>query len=66
MKTMKYLNMTALVLLGIMIVGCSNDDDKVETQPEETNNVVILKTYFHLFLSQITEQLEQKAKLRCY
>ncbi len=48
MKTMKYLNMAALALLGIMIVGCSNDDDKVETQPEETNNVVILKTTVNL------------------
>lgn len=39
-KTMRFLSMAALALVGAMMTGCSNDDDIL--QPENKNNVVTL------------------------
>ncbi len=44
MKTIKYLSMAALALVGAMTVGCSSDDNFIEQtqQPVNSNNVVTL------------------------
>ena len=44
MKTIKYLSMAALALVGTMTVGCSSDDNFIEQtqQPVNSNNVVTL------------------------
>lgn len=46
MKTMKiFLSMAALALVGVMMTGCSSDDNfAVEQQPENKSNVVTLTT----------------------
>ena len=41
-KTMRFLSMAALALVGIMMTGCSSDDDF--QQPETKGNVVTLTT----------------------
>ena len=46
-KTMKFLSMTALAIVGAMITGCSGDDSFTEEtpkQPEKTDNIVTLTT----------------------
>lgn len=46
-KTMKYLSIIALALVGAVMTGCSSDDDNIDTpkQPEnKDNNVVTLTT----------------------
>lgn len=43
-KTIKFLSMAALVLVGAMMIGCTNDDDNIEQQPENKSNVTTLKT----------------------
>ena len=44
MKTIKFLSMAALALVGTMTVGCSSDDNFIEQtqQPVNSNNVVTL------------------------
>jgi len=44
MKTIKFLSMAALALVGAMTVGCSSDDNFIEQtqQPVNSNNVVTL------------------------
>ena len=42
MKTIKFLSMAALALVGAMMTGCSSDDNIL--QPENKNNVVTLTT----------------------
>jgi len=47
MKTIKFLSMAALALVGAVMTGCSSDDDNIiETpqQPENTSKVVTLTT----------------------
>ncbi len=46
MKTIKFLSMAALALVGAMMTGCSSDDNIIDTpqQPENTGNVVTLTT----------------------
>ena len=45
-KTMRFLSMAALALVGAMTVSCSSDDNIIEQpqQPETKNNVVTLTT----------------------
>ena len=44
MKTMRFLSMAALALVGAVIVGCSSDDNFIDEpqQPENKSNVVTL------------------------
>lgn len=43
MKTMKhFLSIAALTLVGVMMTGCSSDDNMVEQQPEVKDNIVTL------------------------
>ena len=46
MKTMRFLSMAALALVGAVIVGCSSDDNFIDEpqQPENKSNVVTLTT----------------------
>ena len=46
MKTIKFLSMAALALVGAMMTGCSNDDEIIETpqQPVNSQNVETLTT----------------------
>ena len=45
-KTMRFLSMAALALVGAVIVGCSSDDNFIDEpqQPENKSNVVTLTT----------------------
>ena len=46
-KTMKYLSMAALALVGAMMTGCSSDEDSMISnpqQPENKGNVVTVTT----------------------
>ena len=45
-KTMRLLGMTALALVGVVMAGCSNDDNIINTpqQPEDKSNIVTLTT----------------------
>ena len=45
-KTMRFLSMAALALVGAVTVGCSSDDNIIDTpqQPENKSNVVTLTT----------------------
>ena len=43
-KTMRFLSMTALALVGAVITGCSSDDNFIEQQPENSGKVTTLKT----------------------
>ena len=44
-KTMRFLSMAALALVGLMMTGCSSEDDFADNQqPENKNNVVTLTT----------------------
>lgn len=45
-KTMRFLSMTALALVGVVMVGCSNDDNIINTpqQPEDKSNIETLTT----------------------
>lgn len=46
MKTMKYLSMAALALVGAIVTSCSSDDNFIDTpqQPENKSNVVTMTT----------------------
>lgn len=46
MKTIKFLSMAALALVGAMMTGCSSDDDSIDTpqQPVNSQNVETLTT----------------------
>ena len=47
MKTIKFLSMAALALVGAVMTGCSSDDDSIISnpqQPENKSNVVTLTT----------------------
>ena len=46
MKTIKFLSIAALALVGAMMTGCSSDDDIVNNpqQPVNSNNIVTVKT----------------------
>ena len=45
-KTIKFLSMAVLAMVGAMTSGCSNDDNIIDTtqQPESQTNVVTLTT----------------------
>lgn len=45
-KTMRFLSMAALALVGAVMTGCTNDDNIIDEpqQPESKNNVVTLTT----------------------
>lgn len=46
-KTMRFLSMTALALVGAVMTGCSGDDDSIINNPQQpmnSNNSAILKT----------------------
>ena len=44
MKTIKFLSMAALALVGAVMTGCSSDDIETPQQPENTSKVVTLTT----------------------
>jgi len=50
MKTIKYLSMAALALVGAVMVGCSSDDNIIDEpqQPASKDNVVTLTTTVNL------------------
>ena len=44
-KTMRFLSMAALAMVGLVMTGCSSEDDFADIQqPENKNNVVTLTT----------------------
>ncbi len=43
-KTMRFLSMAALALVGAVMTGCSSDDNYIEQQPENKSKVVTLTT----------------------
>ncbi|MBQ9361960.1 MAG: hypothetical protein IJT97_00910 [Bacteroidaceae bacterium] len=49
-KTMRFLSMTALALVGAVMTGCTNDDNILDEpqQPENKNNVVTMTTTISL------------------
>ena len=44
MKTMRFLSMAALALVGAVTVGCSSDDNTIDTPQQPAKNVVTLTT----------------------
>ena len=46
MKTIKFLSMAALAMVGAVMAGCSNDDSIIDNpqQPVNSNNIVTVKT----------------------
>lgn len=56
MKTIKYLSIAALALMGIMMTGCSSEDNIINEpqQPASTDNVVTLTTTISLDSSAAT------------
>ena len=50
MKTIKFLSIAALALVGAMMTGCSSDDDILDNpqQPVNSNNIVTVKTNISL------------------
>ena len=55
-KTMRYLSMAALALVGAMMTGCSSDD--FEAQPAKSDNVVTLTTTVDFESSAATRALD--------
>ena len=44
-KTMRFLSMAALAMVGLVMTGCSSEDDFADIQqPENKSNVVTLTT----------------------
>ena len=43
-KTMKYLRMAALALVGAVVTGCSSDDNLADEQPAKQDNIVTVTT----------------------
>ena len=56
MKTIKYLSIAALALMGIMMTGCSSEDNIINEpqQPASTDNVMTLTTTISLDSSAAT------------
>jgi hypothetical protein len=59
MKTIKFLSMAALALVGAVMTGCSSDDEIIETpqQPVNTDNVEILTTTISMDAGEQTRAL---------
>lgn len=65
MKTIKFLSIAALALVGAMMTGCSSDDDILDNpqQPVNSNNIVTVKTTISLDNSEDNDDNPQTRAL---
>ena len=68
-KTMKFLSMAALAIVGAMTTGCSSDDDSIidnQQLPETTSKTVTLKTTVGLDGGATTRALDPTTRAKTF